>query len=591
MRGYLIFLMAIVLSSSVHALVFTVNEGELVKLKLNAYDPDGRPLIYNFTPPLNEKGEWRTQIGDAGTYNVIVTVSDGEKIAKEGLTLIVTKKKNEEEPGEKEKEETEEEPEYEETLEKEEEWKEEVTEGNHPPRLEQIEDVSVSEGDLVKIIPNAADEDNDAISYEFAYPLNEKGEWQTKLGDSGEYIVTVSAADGKSVDSRTFKIIVNEKEKKEIIFEKIDDIELNENDEASIELKASAEEGNIEFFAENMPDDAALSGNIFHFKPSQDYVGRNILTRLINKLYPYTIKKSKTITFTAKSDDQEIKQKVKITVKDVNRAPGLEVNDIEVNEGETVKINPVTNDPDGDWLKVSYKGDIKNNYKTSFGDSGTYQIKVTASDPFASISKDVNVIVNKVNRKPVLDMITQKKNNEGEELNFKITASDSDNDKLGYYIINGPGSINGDVFSWISGYDFVKKNNEQDLISKIKYFNKKNKNSKETEIRLGVSDGNLTDEGSFKVVVYDVNRMPEIINFEPDNYIIAAKGGRIIFRVNATDLDEDELTYDWNFGIFNSLEAGDTVARTFTTKGMKTIKVKISDGVDEIEKVWKVRVI
>lgn len=138
---------------------------------------------------------------------------------------------------------------------------------------------------------------------------------------------------------------------------------------------------------------------------------------------------------------------------------------------------------------------------------------------------------------------------------------------------------------------FCKKKNEQDLISKLKYFNKKTKNSKEIEVKIGVSDGNLTDNGSFKIIVYDINQKPEIVNFEPEDNIIVAKGGRIVFSVDANDLDNDELIYTWNFGFMNNLKAENAIARTFTGKGKKTIKVTISDGVDEVEKSWKVRVI
>src|SRR3989338_8854050 len=94
MRGWILLITSIILllASSANALVFTVTEGELVKIKLKATDPDGNPLTYNFSWPLNEKGEWQTKTGDAGQYNVVVTVSDGTKISEEGFTLIVKEK-------------------------------------------------------------------------------------------------------------------------------------------------------------------------------------------------------------------------------------------------------------------------------------------------------------------------------------------------------------------------------------------------------------------------------------------------------------------------------------------------------------------
>ncbi len=583
MRGRIL-LILVLLASSVNALILSVEEGELVKVNLNAYDPEGNPLTYTFTSPLDENGEWQTQIGDAEEYNIIVTVSDGKSVTEQEFTLIV--KELVEEVIE----------EIEEFIEEEEEIpiliSEEVEEiqVNNPPKLEKIKDIKVVEGDLVKITPVVYDEDNDEIKFGFAYPLDDKGEWQTGIGDFGEYIITVTATDGQSIDSKTFKIIVKRKER-DINFEKIDDITLNENEEINLELKANVEEGFIELFAENLPEGATLSGNVFHFKPDYDYVGRNIFTKMLNKIYTYVPKKSKTITFIAQSGNEEEKQKVKIIVTDVNRKPELEINDIEINEEEKIIFNPMTSDEDGDWLKIKYSGDLENNYQTNLDDAGEYKVKVTVSDPYTSISKEVKVIVKNANREPVIEELSFSKINENEELKINLDAYDPDDDELSYYIVKGPGSINGNVYSWTPGFDFVKKST-QDLITKIKYFNKKFKQSnKEIEIRLGVSDGNLTNEDAFKVVVYDINQKPEITNFEPEDYILVGKGGRIVFSVDVNDLDDDDLIYKWNFGFMDSLKAENIIARTFTKKGIKKIKVTVSDGVEEVEKEWRVKVI
>lgn len=67
-------------------------------------------------------------------------------------------------------------------------------------KLEQIPEKVVNEEEKVSF-PNlqAVDPDGDSIQYTFSYPLNEKGEWQTKIGDAGEYKVKISASDGKKI--------------------------------------------------------------------------------------------------------------------------------------------------------------------------------------------------------------------------------------------------------------------------------------------------------------------------------------------------------------------------------------------------------
>ena len=71
---------------------FEVEETEKISLAPKAEDPDADQLIYSFTEPLDENGEWQTDYGDAGEYESIVTVSDGENDISEAVKLIVNKK-------------------------------------------------------------------------------------------------------------------------------------------------------------------------------------------------------------------------------------------------------------------------------------------------------------------------------------------------------------------------------------------------------------------------------------------------------------------------------------------------------------------
>ena len=82
-----------------------------------------------------------------------------------------------------------------------------------PPVEEETSDLPVkvvTEGDLVSF-PNlkATDPDGDPIKYTFSKPLNDKGEWQTKVGDKGEYVVTITASDGTNSVDQKIKIVVN----------------------------------------------------------------------------------------------------------------------------------------------------------------------------------------------------------------------------------------------------------------------------------------------------------------------------------------------------------------------------------------------
>jgi len=68
--------------------------------------------------------------------------------------------------------------------------------------------IHVKEGDLVKLETVATDKDKDNLFISYGGPLNSKGEWQTKVGDKGDYGVTVTVSDGKETVSKVVKIVV-----------------------------------------------------------------------------------------------------------------------------------------------------------------------------------------------------------------------------------------------------------------------------------------------------------------------------------------------------------------------------------------------
>ena len=177
-----------------------------------------------------------------------------------------------------------------------EETEEEKTETKPSTKLE------VNEGSLVKLKLAATDPDGDILTYKFSEPLNEKGEWQTKKGDAGEYKVKIMVDDGKV------------------------------------------------------------------------------------------------------STEQEIL----IVIKALNKAPVLTLaKEITVNEGEIVTLKPEVSDPDGDQVKVTYSGWMDSaDYTTNYDDAGVYTVTVTASDSKAEVTQNVKVIINDVNRAPVIESIT-----------------------------------------------------------------------------------------------------------------------------------------------------------------------------------------
>ena len=224
---------------------FEIDETEKLSLGLKTDDPDADVLIYTFTEPLDDNGEWQTTYGDAGEYNAKITVSDGMSEVSEDVLIIVNRKEEEpiinsyvpkedfidieeginikfkvdasdlnedeliykwlvnDEVVSDDKEflfETgyDDDGEYninviisDGTSDINKEWNVNVKNADIDNILNQIEDVSIIEGETVSL--KLPDFERYGLSYEISEPLGNKNKWITSLDDDGEYIVKITA--------------------------------------------------------------------------------------------------------------------------------------------------------------------------------------------------------------------------------------------------------------------------------------------------------------------------------------------------------------------------------------------------------------
>lgn len=153
-------------------------EGDTIRLTYDAQDPDANigpagKLEYTISKPFDENQEWQTERGDAGTYNVTVAVSDGEFTDSTRLCFTI-----------------------------------EST--NSAPELE-VKDVTVTEGETVRIRPACDDADGDALSFAFSGD-SDGPTWETGFDDAGEYEVIVTCSDTNGAfDSKTVTVTVEDK--------------------------------------------------------------------------------------------------------------------------------------------------------------------------------------------------------------------------------------------------------------------------------------------------------------------------------------------------------------------------------------------
>ena len=88
-----------------------------------------------------------------------------------------------------------------------------------------------------------------------------------------------------------------------------------------------------------------------------------------------------------------------------------------------------------------------------------------------------------------------------------------------------------------------------------------------------------------------MNRAPEITYFSPAYPSIKVpRNAPVLFEVIVDDKDMDKLAYTWNFGFLQSYDGKAANQHTFVEPGQKKVKVTVSDGKEEAEQIWNVRV-
>jgi len=324
----------------------TAVEGQLISFpNLKAVDPDGDPITYTFTEPLNKRGMWQTKEGDAGRYKITITASDGKNHVTQDVILVVKPL-------------------------------------NRPPVLQITQTViNIKEGEKAVIQAKATDPDGDQVKIVYTgWMLGP--EKITTYKDAGEHKVIVTADDGKTKTQEEITINVENVNRGPKI-ELISDVVIKEGDKITIEPRATD------------PDGEDI--NFMYSKP----VGPNgVWQTKEGDAGKYRV------TVTATDGESEDATSFYVVVESLNKPPVIEVPQeiIRVKEGEIVSIKAKVTDPENDEMTITYSGWMESDtYKTDYDDSGTHQVKITATDRINTVSKTITVIVDDVNRAPVFD--------------------------------------------------------------------------------------------------------------------------------------------------------------------------------------------
>lgn len=251
-----------------------------------------------------------------------------------------------------------------------------------------LQRVVVEETELVDLDVEAEDLDNEDLTYEFSNPLDGDGEWQTDFGDAGEYVISINVSDGENVVSKRVLLVVEKNNVAPEITGLEEEIEIDENE--SVEIVPSVSDANGDEL--NITYDGPVDSNGFWktgFADSGEY----------------------TVEVTASDGELETTETVDLIVNDVNRAPvigGVE-DEISVEEGETLTLEPRVSDPDGDEVEVSISEPVGNDgvWEIGYNDHGNYTVTIEGSDGEDTNVKEVSLEVLDVNVPPEIVSISQ----------------------------------------------------------------------------------------------------------------------------------------------------------------------------------------
>ncbi|MCE5270573.1 Ig-like domain-containing protein [bacterium] len=441
-----------------------------------------------------------------------------------------------------------------------------VTERDVAPTLNPVGNLSVREGELLRVRLAGVDLSGEAISFSatglpVGADLYPQGLLMFRPGytQSGIYTVTFTVTDASdNKDQETVSLTVQDANRTPVLT--VPNQSVSEGATLSFTVSATDPDGDqLTYAAANLPDGAAFNSSTraFTWTPELSQSGNY------------------TVLFTANDgkDGGLDSANVIISVGNVNRPPVLDpIVDQSLAEGETLAFSVVAADPDeANRLTISATGlpqgatlsQSGTNPATAtvtltpgYTQAGIYKVKFTARDNDAtsqlSVSRTMTLEVTDTDVLPAFTGSLAAADSavfsvsEGQVLEIAVTASDAGGDALGYSVtgmpLNATASLTTEPRKVVFSPDYTQSGRH--------------------EFTVAVTDGRNEVVKKVVVNVAEVNRAPRVPDIADQK---VTEGDIISFMVDATDPDGDTFTVH---------TAGDV---PFLTQGA-TPPAKIRDG-------------
>lgn len=519
----------------------SILEGGNLGFTASASDPDGDSLTFSASGLPAGAGfnsstglfSWTPASDQSGQYSVTISVSDGAASDSEVIQITVTD-----------------------------------VAVNQAPVLALIGDKAVDEGDTQFIPISATDPDGDSLTYSVGSlpsgaTFDADGKmfsWSPTFEQAGVYTVTFTVSDGSLTDVEQISLTVNDTNRVPVL-NSIGTKTVGEGAPLSFTISASDPDNDaLTYRAEALPTGAEFNSSTRQFSWIPDYQDSEN-----TRVYP--------VSFIVSDGVLEDSETVTINVVNVNRAPVLaSIGAQSLAEGDSFNLIVSASDPDGNSLLYSATGlpdgAVFTPSTRSFSwipgnnQAGTYQVGFSVSDGSLSDSETVSLTVINGNEAPVLAVIGNKSIDEGQSLEFTVSATDGNSDSLTYSATSLPAGATFNSserrFSWVPDY------------SQAGNFN----------VEFVVSDSVYSDSETIAISVANSNRTPEISG-SPASSVMAT--ATFSFTPTAADPDGDNLTFTVenqpSWAAFNSEDGKLSGAPDESHVGtFSNIRINVSDG-------------
>lgn len=473
---------------------FRVKETDFIRIRPVAMDADRDTIVYTFSPPLDEHGEWQTTLDDAGEYEITITASDEVHQTEEKVLLLVANK-------------------------------------NQPPFLTQSK-VTARESESIDLKQFVDDPDDDLLTFHFMPPFDGQGVWRPGYTAAGTTTAAFFADDGEfNVPLRMDIEVLNSNQLPVITksFSNAQNVALAENETMVFWAEAT----------DNDDDELTYTWEFDGVVISQYTAGEHYLS--------FEMAGSHNLTLVMGDGLDEVKQQWIISVEDVNRPPALSLAPVTVEEGDMFKVEVPETDEDGDILSYSFEPplDEQGEWEVGYDDAGTVEVEVTASDGSANTTTLMEITVLDVDLAPTLIVPPDISAWEGQEVTLPIDTGDPDGDTVRITVENLPEGAAFDTatktLSWIPSYDTLKRkggfmSNVLNTLRLERFFLRRG-----TFSLLITSCGKqLCSSETVSITVHNVNRPPAFVEAQG---VVAQETEEVKLEVVAVDPDGDILHY------------------------------------------------